>query len=91
MVTDQDFSLLGFHRLDQLHGFGQCGRNGLLQQGGYAMCKALQRLRYMQGIGRGQHHAIGSVLCQQVVQRIEMACTHSHCDVSAGGGGVNDG
>ncbi len=68
VVADEHACATALDLLHQALGLGHGGRDRLFQQDGYARFDALQGLRHVQGIRRGQHHAIGAVPRQQFIE-----------------------
>ena len=68
VVTNQHFGTCPIDGVDQFLPFDHRRGNGFFNQNRQLGIDALQSLRHMQGIGRGQHQAIWAVLREEVLK-----------------------
>ena len=62
VMADQHPRVLSLHRAHEPLAFGRGGRDQLFHERGELHFDALQSLRHMQLVGRGEHDAVGGAL-----------------------------
>ena len=91
VVANQHLGTGFIHHFDQLFAFGHRGGDGLFQQDGNLGRDALQRLRHMQRVGRGQDQPVGAAFVQQLINRSVQRHTGLGRQVYGGWRRINDG